>query len=442
MDFIQTANKQVDKFGAGKHGFSAGNPSGGVPATYVSPTWCDNIQQEIVNVIEGSGLVVNPGSQTQLFQAIQAIYAASSGNDYKASVRFTTTGNIVLNGLGTQAGGDWPAALNAGDRVLAKDQAVGNQNGFYVAAAGAWVRATDADQAGELSSGASVEVEEGVSLADSRWVLITDGAITIGTTALQFARKDAGAIGGAIQGAFKNLQASATGLNANVAVTVDEVSVENASGVYQTLRGVNLAINTATAGANGLDTGALAASTCYYLWLIWNGATVAGLISLSSTAPTMPAGYTHKARVGSIRTDGTANKYPFGFKQYGCDFQYVVAAGSNMAALPIAISGVQGSTTVPTWVSASLSSFVPATAAKVKFSLGSLGAGGVSTIAAPNNGYGGRGSTTNPPPAIVSSASGAQANQLLGEFVLETANVYFASDGSGAFSVMGWTDNL
>ena len=61
--------------------------------------------------------------------------------DSWASALYTTTGNISLNGLATQAGGDWAAALTAGDRVLVKAQAVGASNGLYVAAAGAWARA-------------------------------------------------------------------------------------------------------------------------------------------------------------------------------------------------------------------------------------------------------------------------------------------------------------
>lgn len=200
MDFIQTANKQVDKFGSGKHGFNPGNPSGGVPATYLSPEWCDNVQQELVNVIEGVGIAINPASKTQLQQAIQAMIAGTTGNDYKASARYTTTGNIVLSGLGTQAGGDWPGPLTAGDRVFVKDQTTGSENFIYIAAAGAWARATDADGSGELSSGTLVLVEEGATLLDSIWMLATDGVITIGTTFLVFVRKDAGASPGKAPG--------------------------------------------------------------------------------------------------------------------------------------------------------------------------------------------------------------------------------------------------
>lgn len=71
MDFIQTVNKQVDKFGPGKHGFSAGDPATGVLATFLSPTWCDNVQQEIINVIEAAGIEPSAASQVQLLAAIR-----------------------------------------------------------------------------------------------------------------------------------------------------------------------------------------------------------------------------------------------------------------------------------------------------------------------------------------------------------------------------------
>ena len=71
MDFIQTANKQVDKFGVGKHGFSAGNPGGGVLATLLSNLWCDGVQQELISVIEAAGLVATGATLTQVRQAIK-----------------------------------------------------------------------------------------------------------------------------------------------------------------------------------------------------------------------------------------------------------------------------------------------------------------------------------------------------------------------------------
>lgn len=201
MDFIQTTNKQVDKFGAGKHGFSAGNPSGGIPATFLSAEWHDNVQQELVNVIEGAGIAINPASKTQLQQAIQAMIAGTTGNDYKASVRAATVGsNITLAGGAPNTLDGVTIAVN--DRILVKDQTTGSQNGIYVVTTlgtgvnGTWTRAIDADQAGELTSGSVVAVEEGTLNADSFWMLVTDGVITIGTTVLIFARRDSGAASG------------------------------------------------------------------------------------------------------------------------------------------------------------------------------------------------------------------------------------------------------
>jgi hypothetical protein len=95
MDFIQTSNKQADKFGSGKHGFKAGNPGAGEQATYLDPEWCDNVQQEIVNVIEGAGAAINPVAKNQMYTAIQTLIAnainAASNPDYKLSVRVATT---------------------------------------------------------------------------------------------------------------------------------------------------------------------------------------------------------------------------------------------------------------------------------------------------------------------------------------------------------------
>jgi phage-related tail fiber protein len=192
MDVIQTSNKHVDKFGPGLHGFNPGSPSG-TPATFVSPEFFDNIQMEIVNTILRFGGVLNPASKTQMADAIESAIKGATGGDYKPSCRFTTTGNITLSGLGTQGGGDWSAPLTAGDRVLVKDNTIGSENGPYIAQAGAWIRAPEADQSGELTSGSLFIVEEGASKADSIWMLVTDGTITIGTTYLVFVQKDVGA---------------------------------------------------------------------------------------------------------------------------------------------------------------------------------------------------------------------------------------------------------
>lgn len=109
--------------------------------------------------------------------------AARSGLDVKDSVRVASTANIAtLSGLLTIDG----VTVVAGDRVLVKNQSTGSQNGIYVAASGAWSRATDADADAEVTAGLFTFVAEGTTQADSGWVLTTNDPITVGSTALTF----------------------------------------------------------------------------------------------------------------------------------------------------------------------------------------------------------------------------------------------------------------
>lgn len=102
--------------------------------------------------------------------------------DAKQSARVATAGPITLSGAQTIDG----VAVVAGDRVLVKDQAASSANGLYVAAVGAWTRATDADTSAKVTPGLLVAIEEGAANADTLWQLVTDGAIVLGTTALTF----------------------------------------------------------------------------------------------------------------------------------------------------------------------------------------------------------------------------------------------------------------
>lgn len=110
--------------------------------------------------------------------------ALATGLDFKQSVKAATTTNITLSGSQTIDG----VAISAGMRVLVKDQTDGTQNGIYVAAAGAWTRAADADNtpSNEVTSGMFCYVEEGTVNADSGWVLATNDVITLGSTNLVF----------------------------------------------------------------------------------------------------------------------------------------------------------------------------------------------------------------------------------------------------------------
>lgn len=250
-----------------------------------------------------------------------------------------------------------------------------------------------------------------------------------------------GVIQSGLQGAFRNLAGSAPGNSAVVTYRIDEVVTGDGAGNVQTTRTLNNTINMTSAGAGGLDTGTVAASTWYYAFAITKSdGTKAAMASLSATAPTMPSGYTKWARIGAFRTDGTANKYPLGFQQYGRRVQYKVGA-SNVANMPIMASGALGDTSTPTWSAVATGTFIPPTAAVIYLAIFNT-SGASTTMAAPNNSYGASTSTTNPPPMVSGNGSGTDINSM-GSMTLESSNIYYASSSSSAgLACQGWEDNL
>lgn len=71
MHRIDSSTKSVDKFGAGKHGFTEGDPSAAVPPTQTTDDWLDALQEELCNVIEAAGITLVKGTRTQLRDAVQ-----------------------------------------------------------------------------------------------------------------------------------------------------------------------------------------------------------------------------------------------------------------------------------------------------------------------------------------------------------------------------------
>ena len=116
----------------------------------------------------------------------QYVDSLAQGIDVRASCRVASTANIVLS-TGTALTIDGVVTV-AGDRVLVKDQTTTTENGIYVVAAGAWSRAADADSSAEVTAGMFTFVSEGTVNADAGFVLTTNDAITLGTTALAFAQ--------------------------------------------------------------------------------------------------------------------------------------------------------------------------------------------------------------------------------------------------------------
>ncbi len=242
-----------------------------------------------------------------------------------------------------------------------------------------------------------------------------------------------------IQGGFKNLTVTGNAGLATATVVADEVMLETTGNAYTVARSVSLTINSATGGANGLDTGTVAATTWYSVWVIYNGTTVAGLMSLSATAPTMPGGYTYKASVGWIRTSGTASQF-VGTLQIGRRGQWIVD-GTGVAGLPQIAAGSGGSVALPTYVATAWAAFAPPTTGQIDYVLSGTSSANGEAIIAPNANYTGAASTVNPPPGKLWSMTNSGGSMRI-SLLQESANVYLATNSNARIYVSGWEDNL
>ena len=154
-----------------------------------------------------------------------------------------------------------------------------------------------------------------------------------------------------VVGSAKSLKITNNPTNPNyqLDVTADAVVMENSSSVSLKLATWSVTVDITASGANGLDTGAEANSTWYYIWAIYDGTNKRGLISASATAPTMPAGYTYKALIGAWYNDSGGNLV--GGVQFGKEFYYkagqvVLNAGTATAETSVSLSTVVPPVTV------------------------------------------------------------------------------------------------
>ena len=110
------------------------------------------------------------------------IYALPKAMTVKEPARAATTENIFLTGLETSIDG---VQLNEYDRVLVKNQTNAVENGVYNAHSLLWERTDDFNE-NNITAASFIFVEEGTTLADTGWVLVTDSPIDVNTTQLEF----------------------------------------------------------------------------------------------------------------------------------------------------------------------------------------------------------------------------------------------------------------
>lgn len=231
--------------------------------------------------------------------------------------------------------------------------------------------------------------------------------------------------------------------NTAVTVTATQITLTNGS-ITRVLNSPSLSIALTTSGANGLDTGSEASNTWYYVYAIYNPstATAAGLLSASSTSPTLPSGYTFYRRIGAVRNNASSNLYRT--LQKGSTVVYTI--GTNPTATLTMISGSSGSISTPTWTAVSTTSYVPPTAISIYITVfGQTGSVSNGVMAAPSNGYGSYSDSSNAPPIVIAEGTGGTSvpNVVNGTFLLESSNIYYASSYAlTSMSALGWTDSI
>lgn len=419
--------------------FTEGNPGAGIQATLLKAAWLNAIQRELVNVITAAGISLDAGDDSQVLKAIRAILATAS-NWVALQGKPTTLLGFGITDAYTKDQIDSakaPLASPALTGVPTAPTAAASSNSTQLATT-AFVKAA-VNAVIDAAPGALDTLKELADALDNDPNFATTITSLIGgkankeTTLDGYGITDAARASdllfiGGVSGSGRGVKLSATGLSSVVSVAFDELVVSDGSGKYRTLKRSTLGLNLSTIAANGLDSGAVAASTWYDVWVISSASAVAVLGALSGAAPTMPAGYTHKALVGVVRTDATANKYPLSFQQTGRIWQYKVAAASNLAAMPLLASGVGGNPSVgPTWSTLAIGNFAPPSASEITLVISTTVAGATAIIVAPNNSYGVYNSPTNPPPGGLGNGSFLPGPTQV-RFALEGANICWAAD--------------
>jgi len=133
------------------------------------------------NILTSTGQVTTAPSGNTDIANKQYVDAVAQGLNPKQAVKCATTVNITLSGL--QAIDTYTTL--AGDRVLVKNQSTQSQNGIYIAAAGAWTRATDMDVWAEVP-GAYTVVLGGFTNINTGWVSNSADVGTINVTPVTF----------------------------------------------------------------------------------------------------------------------------------------------------------------------------------------------------------------------------------------------------------------
>jgi hypothetical protein len=152
----------------------AANSNSRIPSQQAVKAYVDAVAQ---------GLSIRDSCLLATAAALPSLVYSNGSSGVGATLTGVAVGALSIDGT----------ALTVGNRVLVKNQATGFQNGIYVCTAtGSGIavfvltRATDYDTSADIFAGTFTFIETGTANAAAGFVLVTTGAITVGTTGLTF----------------------------------------------------------------------------------------------------------------------------------------------------------------------------------------------------------------------------------------------------------------
>lgn len=221
-----------------------------------------------LNLNIGSGRISSSATPTADAHLVTKKYVddVAQGLDVKESVHVATTAalpSVAYNNGSSGVGATLTSNNNVGliidghtlaqgEFVLIKNQAAALQNGLYLVTAPGGedspfilTRRTDADTGTEFNSGSFVFVEQGTTNASTGWVMSTTGAITIGTTSLNFTQFSSAGAADAGDGLQKTGTTFSVKTASSSRITVSSGGVDLATtGVSATTDGVLFTVDT------------------------------------------------------------------------------------------------------------------------------------------------------------------------------------------------------
>ncbi len=162
-------------------------------------------------------------------------------------VRVTDTGGYYdINAPGTTMDG---VTLANGDRILLRSQLAGAENGIWVFNGATSALTRPADWTGTVPrSGDTVIVAEGTTYDNQLFILATNGAITVGTTAVAF-----------VQGGSSGITRTSLGATGKYATTVGDGTTTSFT-ITHGLSSTDVVVKTYTTNATDVPTDELLAS--------------------------------------------------------------------------------------------------------------------------------------------------------------------------------------